>query len=80
MEKGSYVHGVVTAVEAKKVAVKLGAQQVVLTPDDWKWTQNVDGDSFLRNGDVVYVRIEEKGCGWGAGGLRCSRIRERRLR
>ncbi len=61
LEKGRYVHGVVTAVEAKKVTVKIGAQQVVLTPDDWKWTQNVDGDSFLRNGDVVYVRIEEKG-------------------
>jgi penicillin-binding protein 1A len=61
VEKGSYVHGVVAAVEAKKVTVKIGAQQVVLTPDDWKWTQNVDGDSFLRNGDVVYVRIEEKG-------------------
>ena len=61
LEKGSYVHGVVAAVEAKRVTVKIGAQQVVLTPDDWKWTQNVDGDSFLRNGDVVYVRIEEKG-------------------
>ncbi len=61
LEKGSYVHGVVTSVEEKKVTVKLGAQQVVLTPDDWKWTQNEDGDSFLRNGDVVYVRIEEKG-------------------
>jgi penicillin-binding protein 1A len=59
LDKGSYVHGVVTAVSAKKVVVKVGVQkQVVLTPEDWKWTQNVDGDSFLRTGDVVYVRIE----------------------
>jgi penicillin-binding protein 1A len=59
LDKGSYVHGVVTAVGAKKVVVKVGAaQQVVLTPEDWKWTQNPDGDSFLRTGDVVYVRIE----------------------
>ena len=29
-----------------------------MTPEDWKWTQNLDGDSFLRTGDVVYVRIE----------------------
>ncbi len=57
---GAYVHGVVTAVEAKKVSVTLGSQQVVLSPDDWKWTQNTDGDSFLRNGDVVYVKIREK--------------------
>jgi penicillin-binding protein 1A len=59
LDKGSYVHGVVAAVAAKKVVVKVGAaQQVVLTPEDWKWTQNQDGDSFLRMGDVVYVRIE----------------------
>ena len=59
--KGSYVHGVVTSVAAKRVVVKLGSQQVVLTPDDWKWTQNTDGDSFLKNGDVVYVRVESVG-------------------
>ena len=59
LDKGSYVHGVVTAVAAKKVVVKVGVQkQVVLTPEDWKWTQNKDGDSFLRTGDVVYVRVE----------------------
>ncbi len=46
IEKGSYVHGVVTEVAAKRVVVKLGAQQVVLTPEDWKWTQNVDGGQF----------------------------------
>ena len=60
LEVGSYFHALVTAVSAKKVEVKVGAQQVVLTPDDWKWTQNQDGDSFLRNGDVVYVRLESK--------------------
>ena len=58
LEKGSYVHGIVTTVAAKKVLVKVGSQQAVLTPDDWKWTQNRDGDGFLRTGDVVYVRIE----------------------
>jgi penicillin-binding protein 1A len=62
LDKGSYVHGVVTTVAAKKVVVKVGAQrEVVLAPEDWKWTQNVDGDSFLRTGDVVYVRVESVG-------------------
>ena len=60
--KGSYVHGVVVDVKPKQVTVKLGAKQAILTPDDWKWTQNVDGDSFLKNGDLVYVHVmsEEK--------------------
>ena len=59
LDKGSYVHGVVTAAAAKKVVVRVGAdRQVVLTPEDWKWTQNQDGDSFLRMGDVVYLRVE----------------------
>ncbi len=59
LDKGSYVHGIVTAVAAKKVVVKVGVQQqAVLTPEDWKWTQKTDGDSFLRSGDLVYVRIE----------------------
>ncbi len=47
-----------TAVDAKRVVVKLGTREVVLTPADWKWTENVDGDSFLKNGDVVYVKVE----------------------
>ncbi|MBB5341818.1 penicillin-binding protein 1A [Tunturiibacter gelidoferens] len=55
---GSYVHGVVTAVSAKRVTVKVGARLVVLTPQDWRWTQNTDGDSFLRTGDVVYVKVQ----------------------
>ncbi|MEO8735687.1 MAG: PBP1A family penicillin-binding protein, partial [Edaphobacter sp.] len=58
MVKGSFVHGVVTEVSAKRVVVKLGNEQAVLTPEDWAWTTNSGGDSFLRNGDVVYVRIE----------------------
>jgi penicillin-binding protein 1A len=58
MEKGTYVHGVVTSVSAKRVEVKLGAQKAVLTPEDWKWTENEDGDSFLRTGDVVYLKLD----------------------
>ena len=70
LEKGSYVHGVVTEVGAKKVLVKVAVDRtVVLTPEDWKWTQNVDGDSFLRTGDVVYLRIENVEAD---GGLKAS--------
>ena len=60
IDKGSYVHGLVTEVSAKKIVVKLGEQQAVMTAEDWKWTQNEGADSFLRNGDIVYVRVEDK--------------------
>ena len=59
--KGSYVHAVVTSVAAKRVEAKVGSQRAVLTPEDWKWTQNTDADGFLKNGDLVYVRIEGDG-------------------
>jgi penicillin-binding protein 1A len=60
LDKGSYVHGLVTEVSPKRIVVKLGGQQVVMTPEDWKWTQNQSADSFLRSGDIVYVSIESK--------------------
>jgi penicillin-binding protein 1A len=59
IDKGSYVHGVVTEVAAKSVVVKLGTHEAVLGPGDWQWTQNPSADSFLRTGDVVYVRVED---------------------
>ncbi len=55
--KDTYVHGVVIEVTPKRVVVKLGSRQAVLAPEDWKWTQNVDADSFLKTGDLVYVKI-----------------------
>ncbi len=69
IEKGSYVHGVVTTVSAKKVTVKLGTQQAVLTPEDWKWTQNPDGDSFLRIGRCGLCEGGERRGGWHAAGF-----------
>ncbi|WP_334266203.1 penicillin-binding protein 1A [Edaphobacter sp. HDX4] len=55
--KDSYIHGVVTAVEPKRVTVKLGNQVAVLTPENWQWTQWPEADAFLRNGDLVYLKI-----------------------
>jgi penicillin-binding protein 1A len=60
LDKGSYVHGLVTEVSAKKIVVRVGAQEVAMTPADWAWTHNVGADSFLRTGDIVYVRVEDK--------------------
>jgi len=57
IEAGSYVHGLVTNVTAKAVTVKLGAREAELGPKDWAWTEFPTGDSFLRNGDLVYVKV-----------------------
>jgi penicillin-binding protein 1A len=59
---GDYLHGMVTEVRGREVVVKVGTEQTVtMAPEDWKWTQQPSADSFLKNGDLVYVRIESMG-------------------
>jgi penicillin-binding protein 1A len=59
---GDYLHGMVTAVHGKEAVVKVGTQQTAtMGPEDWKWTKNNAADEFLKNGDLVYVRIESMG-------------------
>ncbi len=58
---GDYIHGMVSAVNGKYATVKLGSQQVVMGPEDWAWTQQKAADTFLKAGDLVYVRIEDAG-------------------
>jgi penicillin-binding protein 1A len=57
VEAGSYVHALVTDVQAQRVTVKIGSLTAVLTPKDWAWTEFPTGDSFLKNGDLVYVKV-----------------------
>ncbi len=59
LHKGDYIHGMVTAVNGKTATVKLGSQQVVIGPEDWVWSQQKGADTFLRTGDLVYVKVEE---------------------
>jgi penicillin-binding protein 1A len=59
--KDTYIHGVITSVEPRRVTVKLGTQIAVLSPEDWQWTQYAEADSFLRNGDLVYLKINGPG-------------------
>ncbi len=68
---GDYVHGMVTAVRPKEVTVKVGVNQsVTLTPEDWKWTGIATADEFLKNGDLVYLRIEA--AAGPAGGMKAT--------
>jgi penicillin-binding protein 1A len=54
---GSYFHALVTEVTPSRVTLKIGEHRAVLTAKDWAWTQFPTADSFLRNGDLVYVKI-----------------------
>ncbi len=55
--KGGYYHALVTDVSPARVMVKVGRVRAVLTPADWTWTHQKTGDSFLTDGDVVYVKL-----------------------
>jgi penicillin-binding protein 1A len=60
--KDGYYHALVTEVSPERVMVKIGLQRAVMTPADWKWTQqtvstNASGDRFLAVGDIVYVKL-----------------------
>ncbi|MDP9050512.1 MAG: PBP1A family penicillin-binding protein [Acidobacteriota bacterium] len=57
IEKGGYYHALVTEVSAEKALVKIGPMRAVMTPADWKWTQQISADKFLKTGDVVYVKL-----------------------
>ncbi|HKO18025.1 MAG TPA: PBP1A family penicillin-binding protein [Acidobacteriaceae bacterium] len=60
-----YYHGLVTAVSASRVTVKIGPVHAVMTPSNWKWTGQIAGDRFLKVGDIVYVKLG----GVGADGV-----------
>jgi penicillin-binding protein 1A len=59
IERGGYYHALVTEAAPERVMVRIGTLRAVMTPADWAWTQKTAGDSFLRVGDVVYVRLGE---------------------
>ncbi len=58
IQAGGYTHGLVQEVAPDHFVVKLGTKTAVLKEPDWRWTQFPTADSFLRSGDLVYVRIE----------------------
>jgi penicillin-binding protein 1A len=64
---GAYVHAVVTKVSADSVQASIGSDVVVLGPTDWAWTGRREANSFLRVGDVIYVKLTADSAGiWRA--------------
>ncbi len=57
--KGDYVQGLVTAVDQKAAAIKLGSLHALLTPPDFAWTSRKSPMDLLKPGDLVEVSVKE---------------------
>jgi penicillin-binding protein 1A len=59
INKGDYVQGLVTAVDQKAAAIKLGSLHALLTPPDFSWTGRKFPADLVKPGDLVEVSIKE---------------------
>ncbi len=57
--EGSYLHALVQEVAADHVGVKIGVKRAVLKQADWRWTQFPSADTFLKTGDLIYVKVDK---------------------
>ena len=56
---GDYVHAVVTSAQPLEIRAKVGEDEVLLEPEDWKWTGQRNGNALVKPGDVIYVHLGE---------------------
>jgi penicillin-binding protein 1A len=61
INKGDYVEGLVTAVDQRAAAIKIGALHATLTPPDFAWTGHKTPNEILKPGDLVEVSIKDIG-------------------
>jgi penicillin-binding protein 1A len=56
---GDYVHAVVTRVLPMEIRARVGSEEVLLVPEDWKWTGQRFGDALATPGDIIYVHLSD---------------------
>jgi penicillin-binding protein 1A len=61
VNKGDYVQGLVTAVDSRAAAIKIGSLHASLTPPDFSWTGHKSPNEILKPGDLVEVSIKDIG-------------------
>jgi penicillin-binding protein 1A len=61
ISKGDYVEGLVTAVDQKAAAIKIGLLHATLAPPDFAWTGHKAPNEILQAGDLVEVSIKDLG-------------------
>jgi penicillin-binding protein 1A len=59
IDKGSYVTGLVLAVDDKSATVKIGTYRAILSPSDLVWTGYKKPSEILTVGDLIQVSIQE---------------------
>ncbi|MGA2277667.1 MAG: PBP1A family penicillin-binding protein [Terracidiphilus sp.] len=69
---GDYVHALVTRVTAQQIDARVGKDEIVLLPEDWKWTGEAHGDALVKPGDLIYVHLSEA----MAGGARRASLEQ----
>jgi penicillin-binding protein 1A len=57
IEKGAYLHALVTAVDDRSATLKVGPYRAALTPADLAWTGVRSPRALLKVGDLAYLRI-----------------------
>ena len=62
---GGYTHAVVTRVLPLEIHARVGppdheGPEILLLPEDWKWTGQRYGDALVKPGDVIYVHLDGK--------------------
>jgi penicillin-binding protein 1A len=54
-----YVHAMVTRVLPTAIYARVGDKQIMLMPEDWRWTGTYYADALVKPGDVIYVHLAE---------------------
>lgn len=69
---GDYVHALVMRVLPHEIQARVGSQQIVLLPADWKWTGRRHTDTLVKPGDIIYVQLSNS----MAGGARRATLQQ----
>src|SRR5690348_10410526 len=59
IEKGSYVTGLVLAVDDRYATIKIGSYRAILSPPDFAWTGRKKPTELLKAGDLAQFSIQE---------------------
>ncbi len=56
---GDYVHALVTSDLPMEIHARAGDEDIVLLPDDWKWTGKLSVSELVKPGDIIYVHLAD---------------------